>query len=273
MLNFPRHAAGIFESFEEKVKLLRAYFVQARQANHQISLFLHDADKDVLLSNISDCTLDLYQGLKDGWFVCLPAQMAYYPNGHFDLHEMYNRLDKSTLLALDQGFSGLSASGIMSWSREKQISTEIMAEYEYGLAKVFEKRPELQALCLYSKVHFDRQDISVQCCCHPHVVTTTECNENPLSRIQTSHVSQPLMNTQDIINFWKNLSIWGIPLQSLRGKAAASVMKTFSDARVSLLRTLEYEESHSNPEIFKMIGLLEDKMEQLEFCSALSRNP
>ena len=267
MRHFPKHAIGIYDNKEELITLLRAYFIAARHENRRILVLFHGEERDHFLNRLDSPALNLQQGISEGWFFCDQACNAYAPTGKFSSSEMYDRINKAAMAATSSGYAGLSIAGVMSWSHDMQVAPEVLADYEYGLDPVFEKQPELQGLCLYSRVEFDRQDIALQCLCHPHVVTLTESINNPLSELKTRNNGHFDAKKNETARYWGSVAALSTPIERISGKRAAFAKMILEKMRIRVAEKfteavdLKSEDINNSCALLKQIDFLGQKID------------
>jgi len=198
-------------------------------------LFLHGQDKEQFLTLIDSPELNLQEGISQGWFYCHSALETYSPNANFLISEMYEKLTSATKLAIQDGYTGLSAAGQMTWANEAKIRSEVLAEYEYGLNSIFENQPKLRGLCLYSQEDFQPHDITLQCLCHPTITTQGGKIANPYSEFENIEHRQSIPKIADIRMYWNNIRILSnSSIEALTGKKALFARKILERVRSNL---------------------------------------
>jgi hypothetical protein len=108
-------------------------------------------------SYLAAAGLDLERELERGALV-LSSDQSHLIDGQFDSGRMLAILDHAVGEALRDGFSGLWATGDMTWEFGNERNFVKLLEYERGLEELFEKHASLSGVCQY---HTDTLPIGV----------------------------------------------------------------------------------------------------------------
>ena len=79
----------------------------------------------------------------------LSSDRGHLMNGQFDLQSMMQGLCDALAEALADGFSGLFATGDMTWEFGPEADFSQLMEYEWKLEDFFETHPQLSGICQY----------------------------------------------------------------------------------------------------------------------------
>lgn len=101
--------------------------------------------------------LDLARELETGALV-LSSDVSHLVDGHFDTERMLALLENAIVESLRDGFSGLWATGDLTWEFGNEKNFVKLLEYEQGLEELFNKHASLSGVCQY---HVDTLPIGV----------------------------------------------------------------------------------------------------------------
>ena len=101
--------------------------------------------------------LDLAREVQRGSLV-LSSDESHLIDGQFDIDRMLDLLENAVGEALRDGFSGLWATGDMTWEFGNEKNFVKLLDYERGLEELFEKHASLSGVCQY---HTDTLPIGV----------------------------------------------------------------------------------------------------------------
>ncbi|HYF35872.1 MAG TPA: MEDS domain-containing protein [Prosthecobacter sp.] len=79
----------------------------------------------------------------------LSAESTLAADGSFDVELMLSKLEAALDGALSAGYTGLWASGDMTWEFGAEKNFAKLLEYEYQLEELMNRRPELSGVCQY----------------------------------------------------------------------------------------------------------------------------
>ncbi len=154
----PRHQCLIYEGSPAKhLRGLAAAVVENLKKNKRC-LYLNSPTMVAgMRSYLAAAGLDLEQETDKGALV-LSSDEGHLVDGQFDSDKMLALLENAIREARDNGFSGLWATGDMTWEFGNEKNFLKLLEYERGLEKLFEKYPSLSGVCQY---HSDTLPIGV----------------------------------------------------------------------------------------------------------------
>ena len=81
----------------------------------------------------------------------LTSDLSHLRSGIFDSGRMLRTLEDSVQQSLEEGFSGLFATGDMTFEFGPQKDFSKLVEYELGLEDLFQKYPMLYGVCQYHR--------------------------------------------------------------------------------------------------------------------------
>ncbi len=79
----------------------------------------------------------------------LSSDQPYLVNEHFDAERMLRALDDAVKQALSDGYTGLWATGDMTWEIGAEKDVMKLLEYEWELEHLFRRQPCLSGVCQY----------------------------------------------------------------------------------------------------------------------------
>ena len=99
-------------------------------------------------SYLAAAGIDVADEVKKGNLL-LSSDDSHLDNGRFDPSRMLDDLTDAVLQSLTDGYSGLYATGDMTWEFGSERNFSRLLEYERGLDAVFRRMPMLAGLCQY----------------------------------------------------------------------------------------------------------------------------
>jgi len=151
------HICGIYETEEEYREIVRAFLRRSLCLGERV-LYVTDAHTPAM---VQECLAGLLREpveayVKRGQLVFLPPEAYLNAEGHFDPAAVVARLDEEAQQALAAGFTGLSATGEMTWAWRYGITMEQLYDYERRLHQAAAGRRWI-ALCQYSRQAFSSE--------------------------------------------------------------------------------------------------------------------
>ena len=92
--------------------------------------------------------LDVAAEVSSGALI-LSSDDSHLVEGRFDVNSMLAMLEAALDRALEDGYSGLWATGDMTWEFGREKNFMKLREYEQGLEALLSRRPHLQGICQY----------------------------------------------------------------------------------------------------------------------------
>jgi MEDS: MEthanogen/methylotroph, DcmR Sensory domain len=154
----PRHQCLIYEGSPAKhLRGLASTLIENLKKNRRC-LYLNNPIMVALMrSYLAAAGLELTRELERGALV-LSSGQGHLVDGQFDGDRMLAMLNNSVNEALRDGFSGLWATGDMTWEFGNEKSFVKLLDYERGLEELFEKHISLSGVCQY---HVDTLPVGV----------------------------------------------------------------------------------------------------------------
>jgi len=154
----PRHQCMIYEGSPAKhLRGLAAAIIDNLKKNKRC-LYLNSPTMVAgIRSYLAAAGLNLEREIDRGALV-LSSDESHLVDGQFDSDKMLALLEDAIDETLRDGFSGLWATGDMTWEFGNEKNFVKLLEYERGLEELFEKHPSLSGVCQY---HTDALPIGV----------------------------------------------------------------------------------------------------------------
>jgi hypothetical protein len=154
----PRHQCMIYEGSPAKHLRGLAATIVENLRNNKRCLYLNSPTMVAgIRSYLAATGLDLARELETGALV-LSSDESHLIDGRFDGDRMLALLESEIEEAFRDGFSGLWATGDMTWEFGNERHFVKLLDYERGLEELFAKHPSLSGVCQY---HTDTLPIGV----------------------------------------------------------------------------------------------------------------
>ena len=154
----PRHQCLIYEGSPAKHLRALAAAIIENLKNNKRCLYLNSPTMVAgIRSYLAAAGLDLAREMERGALV-LSSEESHLVDGQFDSDRMLALLEAAVEEALRDGFSGLWATGDMTWEFGNEKNFVKLVEYERALEQLFEKHVSLSGVCQY---HTDTLPIGV----------------------------------------------------------------------------------------------------------------
>ncbi len=126
----------------------------------------------------------------------LSSDQRHLVKGRFDVDRMISTLEDALNQALSDGYSGLWATGDMSWEVGPQKDFSRLMEYEWRLEECFRKYPHLGGICQYHADTLPREMLRQGLLTHPSIfVNQTLSRINPHYLQTDSYSHEAAMNS------------------------------------------------------------------------------
>jgi PAS domain S-box-containing protein len=172
------HLCSIYRDFEEQMEVIVPFFA-AGLARGQRCLYLADRTS---LSQIVPAFrargVNIEEALASDQLLFLTTQESYLLDGRFDPERMIATLQKAEREARESGYSGLRATGEMSWILAGLPGSERLIEYESRLNDFFPGSHTV-AICQYQEDLFPPDLLLQVIHSHPRVLLHAQLCPNP----------------------------------------------------------------------------------------------
>jgi hypothetical protein len=175
-----RHQCLIYEGSPSKhLRSLAHVMIAKLQANIRC-LYLNSPTMVAgTRSYLAAAGLDVAQEVSRGSLV-LSWDAGHLVDGRFEVNRMLGMLSDSVNAALTDGYSGLWATGDMTWELGSRKNSEKLMEYEVGLEEMFRSHPALSGVCQYHQETLPEESLPIALSTHPAVyINETLTRMNP----------------------------------------------------------------------------------------------
>ena len=175
-----RHQCLIYEgSPSQHLRSLAQVMVAKLQANNRCLYLNSQTMVAGTRSYLAAAGLDVAQEVTKGSLV-LSWDAGHLVDGRFEVSRMLGMLSDSVNAALRDGYSGLWATGDMTWELGSKKNFEKLMEYEIGLEEMFRSHPALSGVCQYHQETLPEEALRVALATHPAVyINATLSRMNP----------------------------------------------------------------------------------------------
>ena len=208
-----RHQCLIYEGAPSDKLSVIATIIQGKLEEGYRCLYLNSTPMIAALhSLLSARGVDVPAAIAKGRLIL--SDEPVMTNGEFDIDSMLSGLEEAIDEAVRDGFTGLWASGDMTWEFGPNQDFSKLLQYEISLEKLFEKRKELCGICQYHRDSLPDDVVRQGLHVHPGVVV----NET-LSRVNPYYMKASPTNAYANINVDEVISLLCRPGHGL-GKAS-----------------------------------------------------
>ena len=176
-LNLGSHVCCIYGNKEEKLSMLVEFMEIGLERNEKCLYVFDECSKEKLVERFKERGLEIDRLMDSGKFEFLTKRETYLKDGYFSPDKMFELLQDEQEKALDQGFSGLRATGEMTWFFTDTPGVEKLMEYESRLNEFIQGK-ETVILCQYNENKFSADKLLDVIHTHPKVVINDFMYEN-----------------------------------------------------------------------------------------------
>ncbi len=164
----PRHQCLIYDGAPSRnLSALAAIIKQKLKLDYRC-LYLNSQPMVAgMRSYLAAAGVNVAEEEKKGTLELSSDQMHLVDGGRFDPELMIRTLEGAIDRALGDGFSGLWATGDMSWEFGPQKDFSKLVEYEWLLEDLFRRRAELGGICQYHAATLPRSALRKGILMHP----------------------------------------------------------------------------------------------------------
>jgi hypothetical protein len=201
----PRHQCLIYDGSPAKMLPAIAAMIKQRLSENQRCFYLNSpAMVAGLRSYLFAAGVDVpFEVARTS--LILTSDQSQLKNGRFEMEKMLGMLEDAVKLALIDGFTGLWATGDMTWELGPNKNLQTLLDYERGLEKLFQRYPALSGICQY---HADTMPRELTCnglLVHPAIyINQTLTRLNP-HYIPAEAAGQPAAVTPELKHVVQNL--------------------------------------------------------------------
>lgn len=172
------HLCLIYEDEDEWLGVMVPFIRAGLEAGERCMYITSEHDAPHVRSVLSDDIPSLSEAEKSGQFIMVSASEVYTAGGVFDPQSMISFLEYEVRNALADGFSGLRATGEMTWILKGAPGSERIIEYEALLNDFFSEN-ECIAICQYHRPRFKADIMKGVLLTHPLVLWNHSVYINP----------------------------------------------------------------------------------------------
>lgn len=145
-----RHQCLIYEGAPSEQLRSLALILQCKLNEGYRCLYLNSPTMVTgLRSTLAAMGIDVATEIANGRLIL--SSETIEPGADFNSKEMLGKLEDSLDQALKDGYTGLWATGDMSWEFGHKNNLSKLLEYELGLEELFRKRKEFSGICQYHR--------------------------------------------------------------------------------------------------------------------------
>lgn len=179
-IGFHDHLCMIYEEPEEQFGMILPYVKFGLSRNEKCIYIANDNTVARVIEEMKKDDPALFgDALDNGGLSVLTRRETYVKGGYFSPEKMIALLTESTNNAIKEGFTGLRATGEMTWMFAGDPGSERMMEYEAKLNYFFPEH-KASAVCQYNRKKFSNEQLVQVFQTHPKVIYRNEIMENPL---------------------------------------------------------------------------------------------
>jgi hypothetical protein len=146
------HVAYFFRSNAERLAFVIPYIAIGLQKNERCLYIAEDNSIPRIYRELEEAGVDVDNAQKRGALSILTKRETYLRHGIFEPEKMITDLNNDVKYSLEHGFSGLRASGEMSWALDLPSALARLIEYEEKLQASWPA--EFGGVCQYDLTRF-----------------------------------------------------------------------------------------------------------------------
>jgi hypothetical protein len=171
------HAALLYSTPEEQLAIVLPFIEIGLRRNERCLYVTGENRLESVLGAMRKAGINVEYEQRRGALKVASGQAVFLQGGAFQPEQMVGELQAETTRALEEGFSGLRATGEMTWTLAVPRALEKLVQYEAALDRKFPKG--LTGLCQYHKDSFGSSIIREMIYIHPHVIAKGQVMQNP----------------------------------------------------------------------------------------------
>lgn len=142
------HVCLFYRDRAEQLAIAAEYIKQGLSRRERCLYVCDDCSENEVRAGLEAAGVAVTDAEREGAFLLVTKKEAYLRNPQFDAEGMLNLLNEAVETALDLGYTGLRATGEMTWTLAGVAGTERAIEYE-GLMNEFYPSVRAVGLCQY----------------------------------------------------------------------------------------------------------------------------
>ncbi len=172
------HIVLLYEEETSIIEEVSSFIVSRLNSGEKCMYISGGNDIDALICFLKKI-IDLDNYMERGQLFFLSNEDAYAKDGEFDPDKMIEFVKNESIIAVNEGFTGLAVTGEISWVLNYSDGKDRIIEYEWKLNdRIFNSYPVV-ALCRYNISKFSVQMIRSIIEVHPFIIWKNNIHENP----------------------------------------------------------------------------------------------
>ncbi len=173
------HTVLIYENEKETLSTLVSFIKASLQRNEKCLYIEGDTNTELLIETLKDKMQDFEKYIQSSQVLFLTKEQTYALSESFKADPMIDLIKEKAETALDQGYTGLSITGELSWVLNFKGGKKEIIDYEWKLNdRLFNNYPVV-ALCRYNINKFDQEIIKAVLELHDYIIWNDKIHENP----------------------------------------------------------------------------------------------
>lgn len=165
----PRHQCLIYEGAPSRHLTAMAVIAREKLNQNYRCLYLNSPPMVAgMRSYMAALGIDVAHEVEKGSLV-VSSERGHLADGRFDMERMLRALEEAIQDALRDGYTGLWATGDMTWEMGAEKDFSKLLEYEWRLEQLFGKYPALTGICQYHAGTMPRDAVRQGLVAHPSI--------------------------------------------------------------------------------------------------------
>jgi hypothetical protein len=171
------HAALLYRTPQEQFESVIPFILIGLLRKERCLYVTGENTVEAILGALKAAGIDVEREHRRGALNVASGREVFLKGGTFQPEKMVGELQAQTAIALEDGFSGLRATGEMTWTLDVPGALENLVQYEAALDRRFPK--QLTGLCQYNEDSFRAALLGEMIYLHPHVIAKGQVMQNP----------------------------------------------------------------------------------------------
>jgi signal transduction histidine kinase len=172
------HLCLVHDTPEEQLAATVPYLAEGLASRQRCVYISEGATPGALLAGLAAAGVDVEAEVARGALVLASVRDIFLPGGCFSPDAMIAFLEATAAAALADGWTGVRATGEMSWALGPEEGCNRLIEYEARLNEFF-AGSSMSAICQYDRSRFPAELVEGVLRTHPSIVVGSRLRENP----------------------------------------------------------------------------------------------
>lgn len=173
------HFAIIYDNPDEQLNFIVPFLRLGMERGEKAVFIYDDNSAETVIEAMERHGVEVRAAVDSGALSIITKNDAYLKNGDFDADWMVDFLGQAVEGAKKEGFTGVSASGEMTWALGPASEAhDRLLEYECKLNALFPKH-DIAGICQYNRRRFRAKTLMHVIHTHPKVVFRGKVCDNP----------------------------------------------------------------------------------------------